>query len=376
MSYRSIDAIQKELGKTVFNYTKDPKKAAGRALGTLVEIITYYLLDSWGFSENIAIETPLKEFSNSGITHNVEFTLHPCVYREDITYPLSELPLTSGKILPKLKNSFPDEIVDRNNLVSGTKLIKNACRIRHTNEKMTLATLTKKNQSGNLVFSISDILSFPFAMFECKRVGVEEGMRKGPQTIEKAKQGAYVARTVSALQRLRGRSGKLMGFLETGSGKPIVGEYYDLLSKMINESTNLQLLRDFVLTVGVTSNHGNWFTKDNMNKELEVLAQSYDWLLFLSDEGFSEFIEKCLLSEERSAIKNAFISSYPKKDENRFTKTKINLEAHLSLKEYFRKNQEKIISWFNLIAPDNKTMADLKNQLVILQKKQWEIVYK
>jgi hypothetical protein len=35
----------------------------------------------------------------------------------------------------------------------------------------------------------------PYAMIECKRVGIEEGTTKGPQTIEKAKQGAYVAGT-------------------------------------------------------------------------------------------------------------------------------------------------------------------------------------
>ena len=32
-------------------------------------------------------------------------------------------------------------------------------------------------------------------MFECKRVGVEEGMTKGPANNRKTKQGAYVARS-------------------------------------------------------------------------------------------------------------------------------------------------------------------------------------
>jgi hypothetical protein len=36
-------------------------------------------------------------------------------------------------------------------------------------------------------------------------------MKKGPQTIEKAKQGAYVARTVSSLQKIRLRDGVLGG---------------------------------------------------------------------------------------------------------------------------------------------------------------------
>ena len=52
-----------------------------------------------------------------------------------------------------------------------------------------------------------------YAIFECKRVGVEEGSKKGPQTIEKAKQGAYVARTASSLQKIRTDSGEKFGII-------------------------------------------------------------------------------------------------------------------------------------------------------------------
>ena len=48
MSYSSVDALQKTLAESVFAYAADRKKAAGRALGTLVEIITYYALCTWG----------------------------------------------------------------------------------------------------------------------------------------------------------------------------------------------------------------------------------------------------------------------------------------------------------------------------------------
>ena len=44
MSYESVDKLQKTLSDEVFHYTADKKKAAGRALGTLVEIITFHLL--------------------------------------------------------------------------------------------------------------------------------------------------------------------------------------------------------------------------------------------------------------------------------------------------------------------------------------------
>ena len=46
MSYESVDILQKALTKDVFNYAKSPKKAAGRALGTLVEIINFYMWPS------------------------------------------------------------------------------------------------------------------------------------------------------------------------------------------------------------------------------------------------------------------------------------------------------------------------------------------
>lgn len=81
MSYQSVDALQQVLVEKVFHYAADRKKAAGRALGTLVEIITYYALKSWNFRENVAIERPLQEYKNPAITHNVEFSLHPVLRR-------------------------------------------------------------------------------------------------------------------------------------------------------------------------------------------------------------------------------------------------------------------------------------------------------
>ncbi len=53
MSYSSIDKIQKVLAQSVFQHTLDKKKAAGRALGTIVEIITYYLIRQWNLSSDV-----------------------------------------------------------------------------------------------------------------------------------------------------------------------------------------------------------------------------------------------------------------------------------------------------------------------------------
>ena len=98
MSYPSVDQLQKVLTEKVFHYAKDSKKAAGRALGTLVEIITFYSLKSWGFERQVAIERPLPEFGNDDITHNVEYSLHPSSPLATSEFSRDALPITAKKI--------------------------------------------------------------------------------------------------------------------------------------------------------------------------------------------------------------------------------------------------------------------------------------
>jgi hypothetical protein len=210
-------------------------------------------------------------------------------------------------------------------------------------------------------------------MFECKRVGVEEGMRKGPQTIEKAKQGSYVARTVSSLQRIRYSNGDLGGIIQKQDGSFIIEDYYTILNELIT-SSDLQTLSNFILTIGIISNHGNWFTSENQNKELKVLGQSYDWLIFLTDKGIGEFITDLLINPQKEdiPIKEAFNKSYNEfKKGNVFTKVKIDYYADIALTNYFTKNKLRIESWFNVITPKGRKLVDLKKELKILSGKNW-----
>ena len=111
MKYESVDRIQNVLAESVFDHTKDSKKASGRALGTLVEIITFYLLKSWGFEHCVSIESSLAEYGNSEITHNVEYSLHPILTDTRIKIKGLNYPITSKKIISQLKNadfSFTD----------------------------------------------------------------------------------------------------------------------------------------------------------------------------------------------------------------------------------------------------------------------------
>ncbi|MBI5970741.1 MAG: hypothetical protein HY884_06265 [Deltaproteobacteria bacterium] len=385
MSYPSIDQLQKALAQEVFHYAQDKKKAAGRALGTLVEVITFYVLKSWNFHEHIAIERPLPEYSNEDITHNVEYSLHPSAPIANIEFPSDYLPLSVAKIVKALAShgiTVKNHHRKTHQLLSSDCVLRNACTIADEDGSFLVATLTNMSKE-TISVTVNRLFSRPFAIAECKRVGVEEGTRKGPQTIEKAKQGAYVARTVSSLQKIRLPSdeigdSKIGGVFAAADGKLICKEYDDFIQEIVN-TDNPDLLRRFILTVGVVSNHGNWFTSDNHNKELKVLAQSYDWLLFLTDHGLAEFINDLILkpSKNNEPVRKAFLTSYKgKSGANQFTKIQMAYPADQVLQQYFASNAKKVESWFNVIAPRSKTLKLLRAELRGLAGKNWQEIHR
>lgn len=373
MAYPSVDKLQNTLAAEVFGYAADKKKASGRALGTLIEIVTFYTLCAWGLRDATAIERPAPEFANPEITHNVEFSVHPIVGTKSVTVKPLDLPLTSKKLI-KLAGDLPDGTSVRDEqILSRANVMRNSAVVAEHAGGFTTAHIHAA-KPDSCTIALTDLLEAPFAIFECKRVGVEEGMRKGPQTIEKAKQGAYVARSVSSLQKFRLQSGKVQGVLDIGSGKLRTGDYDTLLRQLI-DGNDTDALRHFILTVGVVSNHGNWFTAENQNKELKVLAHSYDWLLFLTDAGLAQFIEKLLRNPvaELKPAKDAFLASYKaEKTGNSFTKVKIDARADQALKRYFELHEKEVESWFNVIAPRGGTLEQLRADLVKLAGKDWK----
>ncbi|OAV71972.1 hypothetical protein Barb4_00258 [Bacteroidales bacterium Barb4] len=379
MAYESVDKLQKVLADDVFKYTKDPKKAAGRTLGTLVEVITYYLLKTWGFNNQISIERGLEEYGNPDITHNVEYALHPTVRNSTITIDKSDKLITANIVLKALEAAnFDLNGLERksNNLLSNG-ILRNACTIAASDNSFLLTSI-KTDKGDTLELHVYEQSKKPYVIFECKRVGIEEGMSKGPQTIEKAKQGAYVARTASSLQKIRTETGELHGIIYKSNGSYIIKPFVDLMEEVVY-SNDKELLRRFILTVGIVSNHGNWFTSENPNKELKVLVQSYDWLLFLTDKGLSEFIDHLLLNppKEQKFIREVFLSSYTEgKTKNQFTKVQMNLEANRLLLDYFNANLKAVESWFNIISPNVKKLSDLKSELSELTNKDWAAILK
>jgi len=378
MPYESVDQLQKVLVERVFHYAKDSKKAAGRALGTLVEIITFYMLKSWGFEHSTAIERALAEYGNPDITHNVEYSLHPILRQQPLLFP-RRLPINATRILENIdEGAFSLLNFTKANRVLLTRggILRNSCVIANGMSSHLIATLDSITED-RVKIEIVEQYRRPYAIFECKRVGVEEGMKKGPQTIEKAKQGAYVAKSLSSMQKVRSASGELRGLIyktdQTIYSKP----YAELLAEII-ASNDAELLRDFILTVGVVSNHGNWFTSENHNKELRVLTQSYDWLLFLTDRGLSEFIMQLLLEPTPllEPARDAFLASYTgEKTKNQFTKVQMESRADLVLQTYFKDNAERIERWFNIIGPPRGTMETLEAELSQLREKNWRAVH-
>ena len=187
MSYESIDVLQKALTKDVFNYAKSPKKAAGRALGTLVEIINFYLLKSWGYEDYTIIERSIPEYgNNNNINHNVEFSLHPKEYIGNINLKADDLPFTAKKIIKLIKiyKQLDNTKIKRTQLLSQSKLLRNSCIIYEDDKKIFVASL-KEEKGTTWNISIKKLYIQPFAIFECKRVGVEEGTKKVPKLLRK-----------------------------------------------------------------------------------------------------------------------------------------------------------------------------------------------
>jgi hypothetical protein len=268
--------------------------------------------------------------------------------------------------------------IKSNTLLTRTGILRNSCIIHEDDHSIIVANIDGRQSKGGHSVTLYKLHAHPFAVIECKRVGVEEGNKKGPQSIEKAKQGAYVARTVSSLQRFRKADGSISGVFEQRNGTLREGDYFELLKEIVT-SNDPFLLSRFIMTIGVVSNHGNWFTSDDHNKELKVLAQSYDWLLFLTDPGLSEFVQSLLMdgSSAAPAVKEAFRLSYTGvSGTNQFTKVRMHRQADIELQSFVRNNVKRVEKWFNVISPQGNSIGELRVEIDQLRDKNWTEILK
>ena len=370
MSHPSIDALQKALSEDVFAHTTDQKKAAGRALGTILELISFYFIKAWGLQDALTIERRIPEYGNDKITHNVEFALHPIISTYLLQIDIGNLPVTTSKVLrscgPSLRTAL-NQIKKDKNILSNTSIKRNCAIIAVDDDKIFVANLSDVN-----TITISELRRSPYAMIECKRVGVEEGVKKGPTTIEKAKQGAYVAKSLSRLQKIRGYDGTLLGVLPLPDGTYEINEYQNELDSIV-ANADFKKLEGLIISIGIVSDHGNWFTEQELNKELLVLKSSYDWLLFLSDQAMAQFLTDLIITpiDRYAKVSSAFKESYaPGKKQNRFTKVTIDHVADELLTKYFQENLSNIEQfWFTVLQPEGRTIIDLRDTLISLYTK-------
>lgn len=184
MNFELVDSLQKSLADSLFNYAVDRKKAAGRALGTLVELITYYTLWSWNLTDHIVIERRIPEYANHEILHNVEFSLHSIRSKLEVHLRPPLLPITPVKLrqhLPLLANLE----LKTTQILSKDAIKRNSTVLVEVETGPIIANIVKLDEL-QCTLLVSDLLANPCAIVECKRVGVEEGMKKGPQSIEKS----------------------------------------------------------------------------------------------------------------------------------------------------------------------------------------------
>ncbi len=105
-----------------------------------------------------------------------------------------------------------------------------------------------------------------------------------------------------------------------------------------------------------------------------MLAQSYDWLIFLTDAGLSQFIERLLLNPtpELEPAREAFLASYSgNPGANRFTKVRIGIDADEALRSYFATHEAEVETWFNVISPRDSDLTNLRSDLGKLASKDW-----
>lgn len=362
--------MQAELAETVFARAPNPRKAAGRAIGTFVEIITYYILRAWGVQKSVSVETDLEEYGKGDITHRVEYTLHPVIRTYDTGITTKRSPITAGQVRGVMSQRFGEDVSrgGAGGILSSDGILRNACMLNRPGESYRyVASVTSRGS-----VEVCKQARRPYMMIECKRVGRDARGNYGPQAIEKAKQGSYVARAVSSLQKIRDNSGELTGILYDADNNPITGPYSRLVKKIV-ESGDMSVLGRFVMTVGVVSNHGNWFTSESPNKEMKVLGQSYDWLLFLTDAGLGTFIRDVVMDSNRFPCTNsAFLRSYSGGARGtRFTKVRMDADAHAEIEEYFAGNVPLVESWFNVIRPRGERIGGLRVQIAELAGKRW-----
>ncbi|MBI1741441.1 hypothetical protein HYR54_00030, partial [Candidatus Acetothermia bacterium] len=109
-------------------------------------------------------------------------------------------------------------------------------------------------------------------------------------------------------------------------------------------------------------------------------AKVLDSFLVATLDGFSNKRAKVTVnlkpSKTYEPIRKAFLTSYTgKSGVNQFTKVQMAYSADQLLQDYFARNPSKVESWFNVVAPQGKTLSFLRKELNILTGKNWAEIH-
>jgi len=366
----TVDDAQKYLKEAFFQHAKSQKKAAGRAIGTILEIIVYFILETYDLIKNMTVEYRLPEYGPNDVVHNVEYGIHP-----NIGTIQSEMSGTVHKNL-QIPRSIQKAFGNSKDLKRSIRVLEynnKADRKIRINNRLFVSNIVDWNYDEIFVGHLLDnskgeilvLQKSPIAYIECKRVGREEGTKTGPTSIEKAKQASYVALRTSRLQKFFGDDA-IYGILPIRTKDGIgfrVEPYSDLWLDLLRKERYEDLIGVVRSTVFV-SNHVNWYINDREKKDLSVIKQSHDWTIWVNDYGIVEFIDKFLNKD--CAVKDAFTLTYidRKGGGSLFTKTRMETEAYALLNKFFRSNIEHVKkNWLKVLSPSDRSLDDMMKEL-------------
>jgi hypothetical protein len=362
----TVDRVQQRLMKEVFDDRKDIKKTAGRALGVVQEVIIGYLLRHNGLSNRILLETDLPEYrpgsSEPGLTHRVEFTLHQLISTKMAAVKETKRNGRSGSYLVS-KQEAEEGLDGSLKLVSnlglgGIYLFSIPFKQKSSIDFSSAGVFHVAECVSDKQCEIRTLSAAPVAYIECKRVGLEEGTATGPQTIEKAKQAAYVALRSSAVQKIR-------------TPKGLYGAFYHNMDKNFKfqpyESVWEEIIRGRLVVPGAVrsvvflGNMVNWFPGGVAKKDIKVLVENYDWVIWVEDAALVQFAEDLLF--RKTKVAEAFKrqhSSNRKLGERLFSKQSMWIPAHEELCSYIASNYQTIKKkWFRVLGREKMATDDL-----------------
>lgn len=340
------------------------QKTAGRRLGMILEIMTFLFFQSQGLASSMRKGNQLPSFAIDA-THETDFSFHPVLQsttqiftnqQQQVGVSRQPVPSRQFPISEQLSLLDPDSLIP----IMKDKIIQNS----NVNPLAVIAVpegdrKDSGNPSGQKIcsnitslssetgtrcdVSINRLANSAYAKVECKRVGIELTADSAPQTIEKAKQGAYAADHASSFQSIYTRGGEKLGVM---LGDRIrVGPYDQLRNQIINGEIP-GMLEGYCSTLFVFSEPSNWQTSNGVwKKDLEVLRASFDWVMYLEDEAFIHFCENFHLADSEGGDNsvrnwihdNAKLSQIP-------------WNAYNELMEYVRENPP--AEWFAVHTPE------------------------